>query len=177
MSIRKVLMISAVPLMLASAALAENPPQSMPGWGKHDHAAMHQQMCSEMYARQSARMAYLDAKLDLTAQQRPLFEKWRQSVVESAAGERALCQSVTVKNDAPPTIVERHEHMEKMLEAKVKAMQASTPALKALYDSLTPAQRTTLDRPSHGHFGRHEGMGMEGMGMGHGGGMPSEPKP
>jgi len=174
---RKVLMISAMPLLFASLALAETPPQSMPGGGRHDHAAMHQHMCSEMYARQSARMAYLEAKLDLTPQQRPLFDKWRQSAIDSAAGERTLCQSVTVKNDAPPTIVERHEHMEKMLEAKVKAMQASTPALKALYDSLTPAQRTTLDRPHHGHFGRHGGMGMEGMKMGHGAGMHSEPKP
>ncbi|HIJ63725.1 MAG TPA: hypothetical protein HPQ04_13615, partial [Rhodospirillaceae bacterium] len=62
----------------------------------------------------------------------------------------------------------------KMLEAKVKAMQASTPALKALYDTLTPTQRTTLDKMHHGHPGGHGG-GEMGMGMGMGMGMHQGP--
>lgn len=164
MSIRKVLMISALPLFLASLASAEPSPQAMP---QHDHQAMHQQMCGEMYARHSGKLAYLEARLELTAQQKPLFEKWRQSVLDTAAGERSLCQAAAPGHDAPPSIVDRQEHMQKMLEAKLKGMQASAPALKALYDSLTPAQKTVLDRMPHGHFRGHGGHGMgRGMEMG-----------
>ncbi|HIJ63211.1 MAG TPA: hypothetical protein HPQ04_11015, partial [Rhodospirillaceae bacterium] len=96
MSMRKILLISAVPMFLASLAAADPSPQG--GMEKHDHAAMHQRMCGEIYARQSAKMAYLEAKLELTAQQRPLFDKWRQSELDGATAERTQCQSVTVKN-------------------------------------------------------------------------------
>jgi Spy/CpxP family protein refolding chaperone len=158
MSKLKFALITALPLVLASIAMAAEPaPQTVPVPHK-DRAAMHQQMCAERFADRAGRLAYLEAKLALTEQQRPLFNQWRQSVLDGAGKERAACQALTVSENAPPTIVQREDHLEKMLAAKLQDMQSSRPALQALYDALTPTQRAVLDHPHHRHGNMHRPM-------------------
>jgi hypothetical protein len=163
MSKIKFIMMSAIPLIMASVAMAAEPP-TRPGSEpqREDPAVMHQRMCEDHYAGRAGEMAYLEARLALTDAQRPLFAKWRQSVLDGASKERTACQALTVKGDTPPTIVEREDHMQKMLSAKLQEMQSSQPALQALYDALTPDQRAILDHPHHHHGGGMHGFGMEG---------------
>jgi hypothetical protein len=171
----KIALLAALSLLCAGSALAQ--PPAGPGGGPQGmgrgpgNPAWHAEMCQDREAAAAARLAYLEAKLKPTAAQKPLFDKWRQALLDSAAKEKAACLSVTPPAGGPPSIVEREAHLQAMLSAKLQGLQNSHAALQALYDSLTPAQREILDRP---HHGRH-GKGGEGWGM-HGGYGPMGPR-
>ena len=167
MLLRKLAVLSAIPFFMATLAVAaeQAPPPASPNSHIGDHAARHQQMCVEQFAKHVGKLAYLEAKLDLTETQRPLFEKWRQSILEAAAKQRTACQAANVKGDARPTIVDRQKRQEQRLAARLQSLQASRPALQSLYDALSPAQRETLDRRHHHHLGgRWKGRMMQGHG-------------
>jgi len=164
-----------IPLAWSAVALAAPPnapdadaPNAPSGPHHHgDFGAWHKEMCSEHYARTAGHLAYLQAKLGLSEAQQATFAKWRQAVLEQGAKERASCLEMTPKGNAKPTILEGEAHMEKMLSLKLQSLQATRPALEALYESLSPEQKTTFDHElrhlheAHGHPGHHFG-GMEG---------------
>lgn len=165
----KLAILSAIPMLWAGVALAQVPPTTgaggPPPTGHHqqiNRAEWHSKMCTERYAHMSGHLGYLEAKLDLTEQQRPAFNKWRQALLDAANKARSTCLAAAPKGDTPPTVLERETMMETMLSARLATLQATKPALQALYDSLTPAQRAVFDRP---HGGGHRGPGMMG---GHG---------
>jgi hypothetical protein len=59
------------------------------------------------------------------------------------------------------TMPEREAHMREMLKDRLAALDAQAPALDALYQSLSPEQKTELDHmgPPHGmRDGMHGGM-------------------
>jgi hypothetical protein len=166
MSQLRIALFAAVPLLCASLAAAQAP-AGAPEHRHPDMAAMHKAMCGDHQAAQAARLAFVEAKLELTDAQKPLFAKWRQIVLDNAAKAKASCLSATPKPDAKPdiwpTIIDREAHAEMLLAARLEAMKASRPALQALYENLTPAQRQVLDHPRHRggwnqHGGMHEGM-------------------
>ncbi|HIJ37419.1 MAG TPA: Spy/CpxP family protein refolding chaperone [Rhodospirillaceae bacterium] len=161
MALNKTIVIAAFSFLAASAALAAEP--TAPSQ-KMDHAAMHQMMCSEHFAREAANLAYLESKLDLTEAQRPLFAKWRQSLQDGQAKAKTSCLAGAEKGAGHHTALDHEDHMEKMLAARLEQLQASRPALTALYESLKPEQRQVLDQAAHHHGHRHAGMmnGMEG---------------
>jgi hypothetical protein len=162
----KKFLLSAAALGFALSATAQTMPSAPATAMPHhpDMAKMHQAMCGEMPAHAAAKLAYLEAKLELTDAQKPLFAKWRQSLLDSANKNKATCLANAPKEGAMPNALEREAHMEAMLEAHLQAMKAARPSLEALYNSLTAAQKQTFDHAHHG------GMGHQGM-MGHGGGM------
>jgi|GEM_PF-1351319 len=152
----------ALPLLWASSASAESqPPAHSPQMAKEpsekDLAAWHKSMCSEHYAHETARLAYLQARLDLTEKQIPAWVKWAQVETQTAEKERDACLAFTPKPDTRPSIVEREADMQKHLSLRLQGMQAAQPALEALYDTLTSDQRAVLDRPHDGHMGGHMG--------------------
>ena len=79
------------PMMVAAATtpgmqLAANdtspdgaPPRSLRRASPEDFAAHMKQMCNDGYARQTAQLAYLETSLQLTAAERPLFQRWRDA--------------------------------------------------------------------------------------------------
>ena len=168
--------VVAITLLGGAAAWAQTAPtapapQAAPGKpGEHARSmpdpARAKEFCVSRYARAAGHLAYLEAKLDLTAAQKPLFQKWEQSVMGSAQKNRDACvtnASVT-KPDTRPTILERETRMEKSLSEKLEALKAQRPALEALYASLTPDQQTQLNRSlsdggRHGRMGGHQRMG------------------
>lgn len=166
----------ALPLLFGGAVLAEqtNPPQPGPMMGAQmakqpsakDFAAWHKSMCGEHFAHQTARLAYLQARLDLTEKQLPAFRKWADAEAQTAGLERDACLSSAPKGDTPPSIVEREDMMASHLRIKLQGLDSARPALQALYEVLTPEQRAILDRPHDGHGQGPRGF-MEG-GMGHG---------
>jgi hypothetical protein len=161
-------MMAAMSLLPLAGSAQEAPAPGMPphpmmgghmmGAGEeHGHGGWHRHgggfggmipadLCKEAYARRAGFQAYLGAKLELTAQQQPLWDAYQQSMMKSAANWRQVC----IDNAATPpdelTALERRDHMEKLLTARLDGLRATRPPLEALYQSLTPEQRTIVDR-------------------------------
>jgi hypothetical protein len=173
---------AALPMLLTSAALAQTAPAAAPAPAHHqwhgDMTAMHKQMCLEGYAHTSARLGYLQGMLGLTDQQQAVWNRYRQAVLDQAGKRRTACSEMAPEARAKLTVLDHEAHQEKMLEAELQGLQATRPALEALYNGLTAEQKATFDRVAmhqhHGHeagaFGMHHGVGM-GMGAEHHGGM------
>jgi Spy/CpxP family protein refolding chaperone len=161
--------IAAVPLLARSAEdgdllLAQAGPMSadsgdhgMPG---RDRAGMRgwptmrrmmqqnpQERCTDRLAWRAAMRAYAEAKLDLTAEQRPLWDKVQNAAQAEEQKERQLCASR--KPGAGSTLLDRMDRMQQVLSTRLDALQSSKPAVQALYQALTPEQRAILDHPFH----------------------------
>jgi hypothetical protein len=155
-----VAVLSASPIAFAQTA-SSVPPAQAPHQTESQGNEQHQRFCTERYARTAGRLAYLEAKLELTAEQRPLWEKWRDAAISGAEQQRALCRQSPFGSDTRPTIVQRYAHFGQMTAARAQSLQTAQPALEALYQALSPEQRGVLDRPArehgHGHGHRHDG--------------------
>jgi hypothetical protein len=165
MSLQKSVMFSALPLLWVATAFAQGapvnpppadqatPPQAEMMHRKEDPAARHKAFCSDRYAHEVAHLAYLEAKLDLSEKQRATWHKWQQWQLDGADKEQAACLSDVPKPDEKPTALEMESRLERALTIKLQNLQSSRPSLEALYETLTPAQRSIFDRPPHGdHF-------------------------
>jgi hypothetical protein len=108
------------------------------------------QRCTERYAHAAGHLAYLGARLELTSEQQPLWDKWSQGVSAGAEKNREVCRQGGLNADTPRTAVERLAHYEQVLATKADSLKATQPALEALYKSLSPEQKAVLDRPMRG---------------------------
>jgi hypothetical protein len=104
-----------------------------------------QERCIDRLARRAARRAYVESRLDLTAAQRPLWDKVESAAQAEEQKERQLCAAL--KGTAAPSIVERMGRMQQLLAARLDGLAAAKPAVEALYQALTPAQRAIIDHP------------------------------
>ncbi len=138
--------VFALSFLWCPLALAQDAPKA--DWEHHwqDRGEWHQQMCTERYARKASRLAYLEAKLALTEQQHAAFNKWRQIKLDAADQRRTACLQHQHEEGTTPTAIEREARREKFLSARLAQLQASKPALQALYDSLSPEQKTIFDQ-------------------------------
>jgi LTXXQ motif family protein len=120
----------------------------MRGWPMMRHMMMNrnpQERCTERLAWRAAMRAYAEAKLDLTAEQRPLWDRVQSAAQAEEQRERQLCASR--KAGAETTLPERMDRMQQFLSLRLEALQSARPAVQALYQALTPDQRTILDHP------------------------------
>jgi hypothetical protein len=150
-----VVALSTSPLAFAQTAPSDSPAQGQPQ-AEPQGADWHQRACTERYARIAGRLAYLEAKLELTADQNPLWDKWRDAVISGAEQQRALCRQSPFRPGAHPIIVERQAYVGRITGARAQALQTAQPALEALYQALSPQQRGVLDRPMSGHRHGHD---------------------
>jgi LTXXQ motif family protein len=134
--------------------------------------AHHEQMCKTMYAHKVGEMAFLEAKLSLSATQAPLFDRWKQTSLDIAKQRQADCAARQPhKPGERPSVVDRLTMEETALKKRLANIEAIRPALAAFYTSLTPAQKEEF-----GHGGmRHRGGRMHMM-MGMMGGRPRPPE-
>ena len=165
MSLRKILLSACVSGALfacgaASHALAADHPHEMAG--KMDMASWHKQMCTDRYAHNVGRVAYIEAKLSLNDTQRLLFDGWKQTVLGSAKSRESTClaRQPHMGDQHDHSIIERQARMQDMLQYRLADLTAEQPSLKALYDSLTPEQKQVFDQRAHmggpqGHGGWH----------------------
>ena len=120
-------------------------------WHRHGHrgfmAMAPGDRCKEGYAREAGFLAYLGARLDLSAQQQPLWDKYHQAMLDSAGKQRQVCLDNVSATQADVSALQRRDHIEKFLTARLDALHATRPSLEALYQSLTPEQRALLDHP------------------------------
>lgn len=113
-----------------------------------DHMTMRadpKERCIERLARHAARRAYVEAKLDLTAEQRPLWDKLDSIAHNEQQKERQLCNQL--KTGAEATVLERMDRAQQFLSARLDALQSARPAVQALYQALTPEQKAIFDHP------------------------------
>jgi hypothetical protein len=142
---------------------------------KADMAKHITEMCQDRYAKAVGNLAELETKLNLSAMQKPLFERWRDSILTSAKAHVAECTSFK-----PPegelSIVDHVKMHQKMLQAHLDIIKAQMPSLEALNASLSADQQKTFSRSAmklmmHDRMGMMRGMhGMHGnrMWMHHG---------
>ena len=104
-----------------------------------------QEWCLDRLAHRAARYAYIEVKLNLTAEQQPLWDKVQSAAHTEEQQERQLCAAL--KPGAEPTVLERMDRMQQLLQARLNGLQAGKPAVQALYQALTPEQQAILNRP------------------------------
>jgi LTXXQ motif family protein len=112
------------------------------------HMMMHRdpkERCQERLAWRAAMRAYTEAKLDLTAEQRTLWDKLQSAAQAEEQKERQLCS--TLKEGGDATLLDRLDRMQQFLSTRLEALQSAKPAVQALYQALTPEQRVILDHP------------------------------
>jgi hypothetical protein len=166
-SVSALLRTAAVAVVLAGAALpalAQPTPDAQRGPRGMEPPRMTAAACEERSAREAARLAYVERRLNLTAEQRPVFARFAEAARTADDVRRQACVAAVPASapTTPPTIVERSERAQRMLQSEAERLQAVRPSLAALYEALTPGQRQILDRPM--------GQGMRGGRGGHGGG-------
>ncbi|MGZ5929711.1 MAG: Spy/CpxP family protein refolding chaperone [Rhizomicrobium sp.] len=149
---RKPVMVALVApgTMLAQNTLAgpaRDDMRTMPGAA--EMAVRLKQMCEDHYAREVGRMAYLEARLNLTQPEQPLFARWKSVKVDIAKRRSAECsqqlgghgRDLNRKFSNP---VERMTGEQDMLKRRLADLDAERPVLAALYGALTPQQREAL---------------------------------
>ena len=104
-----------------------------------------QQRCIDRLAWRAARAAYVETKLDLTADQRPLWDKLQTIAQGEQQKERQLCQEL--KPGTQSTLLDRMNRAEGFLTARLDALKQAKPAVQALYQALTPQQQAIMDHP------------------------------
>lgn len=154
-----------------------------------ERTARRDGICQETVARTAGRFAELEVRLNLTGAQTGAFTHWRDLRLAAAKTRAAECASRPLPpqmaqgaarggrgaNATPPNPVERLTREETQLQHRLADIQAERPALEALYNGLSAAQRQTLARangrgPGGRRFGGFGGP-RGGMGMGPRGGM------
>jgi len=115
-----------------------------------------EQVCKFLYARQAGELAFLEAKLSLSANQAPLFARWKQASLDLAKQHESDCAAHKPREarGKPLTVVDRLALEEDLLKKRLSDIEAERPALSALYAALTPAQKQ--------EFGQDELRGMAG---------------
>ncbi len=106
-----------------------------------------QQRCEERLARRAGRIAYMEAKLNLTPEQKPLADKLQGLQQAAADKERQLCASLPAGERGQDTILDRANRREQFLTARLEGLQQTRPALEQLYQALTPEQKAIIDHP------------------------------
>lgn len=154
----------------ASSVQAQPPAQAQPqaqsqGWSGEVQPVgnMRAAMCIEREARVASWLAYLNVKLQLTAEQRPLWDKWLQAMTANAGAARATCVKHFENPDANGTILDRLAFFQEMAAGRAERLKAQQPILEALYKSLTPEQRAIIDTPMFALMGMHGLWGGRGM--------------
>lgn len=108
-----------------------------------------QQACVDRLARRARLVAAMGFKLNLTGDQKPLWDKVVAATQAAQDNERKLCAALPATTDdrGKQTLIDRMNQREQMLQAKLQALQQTEPAVQALYQALTPAQKAMLDHP------------------------------
>jgi hypothetical protein len=118
-------------------------------------ASLHEQMCQNDYAHEVGQMAYLEARLELGAAQRPLFNRWKTVRLDIARRDLAYCSTTTLPAPTAgrPTPAEAMAREEEALKRRLADLADERPVLNALYNSLNAGQREALIHPDNFSMG------------------------
>ncbi|HKU54180.1 MAG TPA: Spy/CpxP family protein refolding chaperone [Rhizomicrobium sp.] len=154
-------------------------PRTEEGPDTREAMAGHEQVCKFLYARKAGELAFLEAKLSLSANQAPLFARWKQVSLDVAKQHESDCAAHKRPAEARGkwlSVMDRLALEEDLLKRRLSDIQAERPALGALYAALTPAQKQEFSQGElRSRAGRmrmmlgtmdHPGMGPGAMGHG-----------
>ena len=118
-------------------------------WGRWAKNISPQQACVDRLARRAGFVASAGFKLNLTADQKPLWDKVIAATQSAQDAQRKLCDTLpaSAEDRGKLTVIDRMNHRQQVLQARAQGMQQTEPAVQALYDKLIPAQKTVLDHP------------------------------
>ncbi len=117
------------------------------GWGKHH-------FCQGKESRMLAKMdRYVEHKLDLKAEQQPLWQSLRTQLNEA---QQQWQEKFCASDFRAMTIPAKLDLTEQWLSESVGTLQSLRPTFNAFYDSLDEAQKKKLDRHHH-HRHHHDG--------------------
>ena len=102
--------------------------------------------CQEGYAHESGYLAYIQARLQLTADEQLLWDRWQQKLQAAGLAERTSCEAQRASQGSRPNAIQREDAFLRMASARIETIKASRPELQALYGALTPAQQEVFDR-------------------------------
>ena len=104
------------------------------GWMREAMNRSPRERCEDRLARRAGIIAYTVTKLNLTAQQKPLWDKLNAQVQSAADKERQLCASLPaeVGQQGQGNFLDRMSRREQFLQARLQALQSTRPALEAL---------------------------------------------
>jgi hypothetical protein len=121
------------------------------GWGRWARDVSPQQACIDRLARRAGFIAATGFKLNLTPDQKPLWDKLMTATQSAQDAQRKLCDALPASKEArgQQTLIDRMNHRQQVLQAQLQAMQQTEPAVQALYDKLTPEQKAIVDHPFH----------------------------
>ena len=165
-------LLAAASLSVPVVAWSQNPPPAPSGPGAADHPGpggadrpgpggrMHrdwhrwadispQQACIDRIARRAGFVATMGFKLNLTDAQKPLWDKVVAASQAAQNSEKQVCSTLPAEASArgKETVVDRLQHMQAMMQARLQGLQQAEPAVEALYNALTPDQKAILDHP------------------------------
>jgi hypothetical protein len=120
-------------------------------WGRWARNKSPQQACVDRIARRAGFVASIGFKLNLTPDQKPLWDKLVTATQSSEDAQRKLCDALPASKDdfGKLTVMDRMKHHEQVLQAQLQGLQQTEPAAQALYDKLTPEQKAIVDHPFH----------------------------
>ena len=173
----------AASLVLATpaAALDDEPvqqAQATPGTPSPPPGAMHEHrqrpamnpkaMCLDRLARRIGNRTYLKVRLELKPEQMGAWDAFAKAAEGADAKETAACNALPTEMKERPTVLDRMAMRESFMKARLERIEAVRPSMTALYNALSPEQKTILDGPMSGMMGPMGGMGGGGMGGMHG---------
>jgi hypothetical protein len=121
-----------------------------PGMHNTDREANRspQQKCEEHLARRAGFVAYIGARLNLTAEQKPLWDKVQAATQAAQEKQRQLCGTLKPAAErGQETVLDRMSRREQRLTARLQGLQQVEPAVQTLYQALTPEQKALVDHP------------------------------
>lgn len=123
-------------------------------------------VCSEQGAERLEQMfVSLSYRLDLTAEQTPLFDALKTAALTAQTGFADTCATevpAAGETAGLPNPVERLQTRIRIDEARIAALSDVLPALQAFYDGLADEQKAKLDAPAQlrrEHLGMRRGEG------------------
>ena len=147
---RKPMMIALMAPDMARRTTAAPPPESGSPRGAMREGG-REQICRDVYAGKAGELAFLEAKLSLDARQAPLFARWKQASLEIAKQNEGDCAGPR-RDLRRPSAVDRMTLEEDLLKKRLADIQAERPALTALYNALTPAQKEEFSHSDMRHM-------------------------
>jgi hypothetical protein len=124
----------------------EAPCPATGGVGLDSAAGVPPDPCREGFAHASGYLAYVQARLELTADQQPLWDKWQQKLQAAAMAEQANCLADHARLGSKPNALQREDAFVRSVSARLEAVKAARPELEILYGALAPAQQEIFDR-------------------------------
>jgi hypothetical protein len=111
-------------------------------------AAQHKQICQDGYAHTVGDLAYLEARLSLTAAQQISFDHWKNIKLENARRDTADCTTREMRfQSGPPTVLDDMTREQETLKRRLADLDSEIPVLNAFYNALSQAQKDALNHP------------------------------